>query len=244
MNRIAIIGAPGTGKSIISNSLSIISGISLLNEKKITLDDGFLNGSIYRSNTKWVDTFRQCLDTFSSRVINEKLQCESGFISDGSVLNEIVLNMANIATQERQVAKYRFLKRRIISKLGEEYTIMMRSLLNVALTYARENYDSLLWLVPSGDGERFHSSICSTNTYNEILESLHLDDLGFSVCKYSTDSYQVTLKKMVIDLGLKPIYSPENALFMTQDRFHYKSEIMGMNSDLEKIVLLKVRPIA
>lgn len=238
MKRIAVIGVPNTGKSIISNSLSLMSGIPLLNERKDLDSKEVLNGRLFSSNRSWVEAFSSCLSTFVSRVVSERIN-HDGFISDGSVLNEVILNIVGIRMQMEKVPAYRILKRLKFQRQMKEYLQMSNALLNVVKSYAKENYEYIIWLVPVDLAQDGGKAELGIRLFSDLLEDI-LKESGFKTFKYNTNNYKVALTKMVVDLGIKQIYSPENALFMTKDKFHFRDEIVGMNRSIEKVVVLKL----
>jgi len=145
MVKIGLAGCYGNGKTILSLVLSETANLPRAHVENMDV----LYREIYKKDKNPKDLNMSellCmgLARFHSRV---KQEAQNGFISDGTVLNEIAYGKARMKMQEMLPGKKTNLKNML---LGKKYMGFSERLERTIVDHAKKNYDKIYYLMAEG----------------------------------------------------------------------------------------------
>ena len=183
MKRITITGSIISGRTILANALSAMTGfdfIACLPYSSIAAKYGL---DLDISRCQWPDSFTYCLGAFTQRVMIEQ-KLENEYISDGSVLNEV------------SWLKCRYPHTELIYERS-----MIQSLENVVADYALKEYD-FIFHIDSGD---------PSDVIEQCLKQIYLHRRIKHHTIDGTNG-EVALNQMLEYLQIRPVLSAKYAL--------------------------------
>jgi len=218
MKNILISGAPGTGKSVVATSTSIITGLPTVGNRPSSEIIYEHNLSRDLSTHSFKELFTIGFSNFTDRINLEK-RYEEGFISDGSILNDLI--SIKLFLQGQSNKKHTFFNWISNRRYLKECFKMVYSLERLANDYFKyHSYDIVHLNLPNfSDASFLPEKIEYLNNYNnELIQYYKEFNSNFLV--YPKSDFDVTIDQIVKDFGLHPKHSTQIALFQAFNVMH------------------------
>lgn len=215
MNNILISGAPGTGKSIISTALSYMIGFPIVRNRPSSEVVYELNLNSDISSHSFKELFTIGFSNFVDRLQLEYRYPE-GFISDGSIINDIVTMKLYLNTQASQTNPFfNWIPNKTYIK---ECNKMIHSLERIAREYARYQYGTVVHLAPSHKVKSEIERDYLKKFNEELLGFYHSANINFS--EYNGSNFGDVVEKLISEKKYKVYLSTSSALFKTFSDMH------------------------
>ncbi len=195
MKRIAITGFPQSGKTIMSHALAAMSGFDVATCPPYPQLAVKYELSPERSKCQWPESFEYGLASFTERIIIEQ-NYEDRYISDGSVLNELVW------------LKCRYPQNELIYEQS-----MIHSLEHVVAEYTSSKYEYIFHL----------NAIDSSDIFDQCMKQT-LNQYAIQYQSIDGSNKKEALKQIIDWLEIKPILSPGHSLLSTYNKLNYRNE--------------------
>lgn len=183
MKRIALTGSSNRERTILANALSILAGFDRTLCPPYSQIAKKYDLSLDRTHCQWPDSYVYCLGAFTERVIVEQ-QYADHFVSDGSVLNELVW------------IKCRYPQMELIYEQS-----MIHSLEKVLAEYAANKYDFLFHIGATVTGDT--SDLC----LRQLFEKYNIRHQNID-----PSDPENALKQMAEFMEIIPVQSATHAL--------------------------------
>lgn len=206
MNRIVITGSFATGKTTVSLILSHLTGFMHLLPKS-DFETAKALHYFNEDQDQFYLNFMNCISKLSDRLQNESL-AESGFISDGCILNEVAyLKAIHQISNQGMTGTKKF----------KEQSLMINSIENAVSYYFRNRYDKIILLSKyndtiSGFSETTHQFRSLYKTY--LMEMLEQSAQSFFLHQFN--DLEPTINKIVEENGFECRMSVKEAIYKTQ----------------------------
>jgi len=217
--RIAVVGVLGTGKSLCSLSLSYLSGypVSQMRTNYELKRDLFMHNN--DKELRYSDCLLYAQAAFSERIVNEFI--EESFISDGSVLNELVFCKAFFEND-----KNRFVNRNLYetitnykSKYERDARKMLNAFENIVMEHFVNTYDNVICLSPEFVGKTAYST--EVNKFRALMQTqliALLDKYNVSYGTFNFDNMEQAIDKIAEQGNITAYLSAENAVYKAKTR--------------------------
>jgi hypothetical protein len=235
MSKIAITGAPQTGKSIVSHALSYMTGLPVI-QKRTYLE--YSNDFEFNKQPKdlyWDELFALYSSFFIDGVELETQNSE-GFISDGSVFSELIFAKSRIKFSKKISTSP--LKKIVNSIVKEpfikEYEKMFHSIEKLIKEYLVNHYDFIIHIGVN----QLYISNNEYHKFREIYDTQLVEfytEQGLKYKVYNSLNLKQTLTDIIFDSGIDPLFSAESALFKAKKQLHLDNEL---NKDIYNVSII------
>lgn len=211
MNKILISGAPGTGKSVVSTTLSYMVGLPIVRSRPSSEIIYELNLSKDTTKHTFKDLFSITFSSFIDRIqLGNRYQ--QGFISDGSIINNLISMKLFLMEQSKVKPGFRWVSHK---KYLNECNRMIVSLERMALEYSQKHYNIVIHLFKDNAIDQKYNAM-----YNQELRRFyHL--AGFETQDYEDQNFEDVVDRIIRDKNLKTSLSASTALFKAYDEMHF-----------------------
>jgi len=183
MKRIAVTGSTHSGRTILTEALSSMSGLDLISCPSYSSIAAKYKLDLDISKCQWPDSFVYCMGAFTQRILAER-GLEDKYISDGGVLNEICW------------LKSRYPHIELIYERS-----MIKSLEKIIVDYALNEYDFIFHIDPNDVSDILDQ--CLKQTFFQCNIKYHIIDGA---------NAEDALDQMLAYLQVKPVLSAKYAL--------------------------------
>jgi hypothetical protein len=217
MKNIIISGAPKTGKSIISTSISFMTDLPIVSNRPSSEMIYRFNLSNSLSEIGFKELFTLGFSNFTDRIELEQRYSDTGFVSDDSILNNLVsmrLYIINQSKNTKTIFKWISNKRYL-----NECSKMLRSFERMIKQYFKNQPFDIVHLNPCFDEPNRNREQEYIYTFNNELLLLYKElDIDYTI--FSNMDLTEVLEQIVADKKIKPKISPSNALFKAFEEMH------------------------
>jgi hypothetical protein len=212
MHKILISGAPGTGKSVVSTTLSYMIGLPVVRSRPSSEIIYELNLSKNTTQHTFKDLFSITFSSFLDRIQLEN-RYQQGFISDGSIINNLISMKLFLMEQSKSIPGMG----KLVShkRYMDQCNKMIASLEKMALEYSKKQYNIAVHLISEHLVDyKYHEM------YNQELRRFyHL--AGFETLNYQDQYFEKVVDKIIRDKNLNTSLCASTALFKAYDEMHF-----------------------